>query len=104
MKNYMFASALAVAVAAAGCAGFEHSSTTTSPSAGGVTALLGNWVSASSVIPSPSTCSDFKWNATGSRWTRRPSCPAMRSEEHTSELQSHLNLVCRLLLEKKKQR
>src|SRR5260370_5317112 len=27
-------------------------------------------------------------------------CP--RSEEHTSELQSHLNLVCRLLLEKKK--
>src|SRR4051812_49821788 len=30
---------------------------------------------------------------------RRP-CP--RSEEHTSELQSHVNLVCRLLLEKKK--
>src|SRR5260370_15198736 len=27
----------------------------------------------------------------------------IRSEEHTSELQSHLNLVCRLLLEKKKQ-
>src|SRR5260370_14263918 len=30
--------------------------------------------------------------------SRRPG----RSEEHTSELQSHLNLVCRLLLEKKK--
>src|SRR5260370_8957690 len=29
-----------------------------------------------------------------------PAC--RRSEEHTSELQSHLNLVCRLLLEKKK--
>src|SRR5690242_21630970 len=28
--------------------------------------------------------------------------PAVRSEEHTSELQSHVNLVCRLLLEKKK--
>src|SRR5260370_4265443 len=28
----------------------------------------------------------------------------LRSEEHTSELQSHLNLVCRLLLEKKKKR
>src|SRR5260370_21140985 len=28
----------------------------------------------------------------------------VRSEEHTSELQSHLNLVCRLLLEKKKAR
>src|SRR5260370_19234650 len=35
----------------------------------------------------------------------RPSKVAVgegRSEEHTSELQSHLNLVCRLLLEKKK--
>src|SRR5260370_12623540 len=34
----------------------------------------------------------------------RPHCRRCnpRSEEHTSELQSHLNLVCRLLLEKKK--
>src|SRR5260370_18889092 len=31
-----------------------------------------------------------------------PSPAPTRSEEHTSELQSHLNLVCRLLLEKKK--
>src|SRR5260370_4254613 len=31
-------------------------------------------------------------------------CFRARSEEHTSELQSHLNLVCRLLLEKKKKR
>src|SRR5438477_7047816 len=59
------------------------------------------------------------------RWVRRmcrlvqrltssgPSCripvPAsrirqLRSEEHTSELQSHVNLVCRLLLEKKKKK
>src|SRR2546426_2571882 len=30
--------------------------------------------------------------------------PRRRSEEHTSELQSPCNLVCRLLLEKKKQR
>src|SRR5260370_22369261 len=54
-----------------------------------------------------------------SKWTRPRSCaqaavanvpaksvvtnvPKFRSEEHTSELQSHLNLVCRLLLEKKK--
>src|SRR5438477_4190958 len=29
------------------------------------------------------------------------SVPLVRSEEHTSELQSHVNLVCRLLLEKK---
>src|SRR6266511_4260703 len=32
----------------------------------------------------------------------RPSRSAPRSEEHTSELQSRENLVCRLLLEKKK--
>src|SRR5207237_3140802 len=32
----------------------------------------------------------------------RRSSSSCRSEEHTSELQSHLNLVCRLLLEKKK--
>src|SRR5260370_23342360 len=46
-----------------------------------------------------------------SGWTRNSAsgcccrCAAstsVRSEEHTSELQSHLNLVCRLLLEKKK--
>src|SRR5690242_20939993 len=32
----------------------------------------------------------------------RRGCASGRSEEHTSELQSHVNLVCRLLLEKKK--
>src|SRR5207237_9149235 len=47
-----------------------------------------------------------------SAWSRRPRprsssaystrAKTKRSEEHTSELQSHLNLVCRLLLEKKK--
>src|SRR5438034_7409644 len=40
-----------------------------------------------------------------SRPTRKDSCrfhPRWRSEEHTSELQSHSDLVCRLLLEKKK--
>src|SRR5260370_9803729 len=35
------------------------------------------------------------------RRSGRPSSVPPRSEEHTSELQSHLNLVCRLLLEKK---
>src|SRR2546422_3790739 len=35
------------------------------------------------------------------RLTRRSASP-VRSEEHTSELQSRLHLVCRLLLEKKK--
>src|SRR5260370_3864575 len=37
-----------------------------------------------------------------SPWAFNPS--RRRSEEHTSELQSHLNLVCRLLLEKKKKK
>src|SRR2546430_7926151 len=32
------------------------------------------------------------------------SMPVLRSEEHTSELQSQSNLVCRLLLEKKKKK
>src|SRR3712207_7910648 len=36
-------------------------------------------------------------------WGRRPYAP-QRSEEHTSELQSRQYLVCRLLLEKKKNR
>src|SRR2546429_3322766 len=36
------------------------------------------------------------------RKARRPSL--LRSEEHTSELQSRLHLVCRLLLEKKKKK
>src|SRR2546430_16212185 len=34
----------------------------------------------------------------------RVQSPAVRSEEHTSELQSQSNLVCRLLLEKKKKK
>src|SRR5689334_24114894 len=36
--------------------------------------------------------------------TRSGRAPAVRSEEHTSELQSQFHLVCRLLLEKKKYR
>src|SRR5260370_18936221 len=40
--------------------------------------------------------SGCKWNSAVASGVRA------RSEEHTSELQSHLNLVCRLLLEKKK--
>src|SRR2546422_6935019 len=43
----------------------------------------------------------------GGRGVRRHRCPVqprVRSEEHTSELQSRLHLVCRLLLEKKNNR
>src|SRR5437773_8585295 len=41
-------------------------------------------------------------NAAGKRWIRGVVLYT-RSEEHTSELQSHHDLVCRLLLEKKKE-
>src|SRR5438477_3321960 len=43
-------------------------------------------------------------NAPGKIDRRRAEQHISRSEEHTSELQSHVNLVCRLLLEKKKKR
>src|SRR5438309_6136646 len=36
-------------------------------------------------------------------WERTASRATVRSEEHTSELQSQFHLVCRLLLEKKKE-
>src|SRR2546426_9291454 len=48
-----------------------------------------------------------RWSPRGSRTTSCDSAarrPRPRSEEHTSELQSPCNLVCRLLLEKKKKK
>src|SRR5437588_7948663 len=42
--------------------------------------------------------------ASSGRGSRDRESPLRRSEEHTSELQSHSELVCRLLLEKKKKR
>src|SRR6476661_10734501 len=50
------------------------------------------FVGARSKVPSPALAVFRDW----------PPSRCRRSEEHTSELQSHLNLVCRLLLEKKK--
>src|SRR3989442_9978059 len=44
----------------------------------------------------------LSWKSRGSRSARRRE--RARSEEHTSELQSRPHLVCRLLLEKKKNR
>src|SRR5690242_20808613 len=43
-----------------------------------------------------------KWYYDKGEWKEKKITPDLRSEEHTSELQSHVNLVCRLLLEKKK--
>src|SRR5260370_32603124 len=58
-------------------------------------------------IPNTSTSLDAgiaagNWQFTVNDYALECTDPAARSEEHTSELQSHLNLVCRLLLEKKK--
>src|SRR5256886_13173705 len=47
------------------------------------------------------TCESFLMFCSAS-WTSATPCLSSRSEEHTSELQSQSNLVCRLLLEKKK--
>src|SRR2546425_9291076 len=44
-----------------------------------------------------------RW-VTGNGRNSRNRCSALRSEEHTSELQSLAYLVCRLLLEKKKKK
>src|SRR5260370_21317051 len=51
------------------------------------------------------TATVFEWGSAARDLARTAGVDAgsRRSEEHTSELQSHLNLVCRLLLEKKKQ-
>src|SRR5256886_12289161 len=46
-------------------------------------------------------CSSCPRRRPPSRWRATASCTATRSEEHTSELQSQSNHVCRLLLEKK---
>src|SRR5256885_11320774 len=47
--------------------------------------------------------SEFGWGTVKTVYTQRPG-RLQRSEEHTSELQSPCNLVCRLLLEKKNKR
>src|SRR5438270_3407417 len=48
------------------------------------------------------TCGVVELGAARRRRTWRRRCLSFRSEEHTSEFQSQSNLVCRLLLEKKK--
>jgi hypothetical protein len=68
-----------VAAAGSACAGFEHKSSLTAPTAAGNNALLGNWTS-SQLIPTPSTCTDFKWTvseqtATSAKGAFSATCP-----------------------------
>src|SRR2546422_3570017 len=51
---------------------------------------------------SPSCVNEKMPSTTNPRWHLLIHAARTRSEEHTSELQSRLHLVCRLLLEKKK--
>src|SRR5690242_21257837 len=73
------------------------------------TTLFRSWPAAAP-IPSTTSCWDASrlWRSAGgfAGWAAACRCQRnhQRSEEHTSELQSHVNLVCRLLLEKKKKK
>src|SRR5256885_10814549 len=59
-------------------------------------------------LPISASCRDrargSRGAARGARYSGARDAPRHRSEEHTSELQSPCNLVCRLLLEKKKKK
>src|SRR6267143_5735175 len=57
----------------------------------------------STLFPYTTLFRSINWTDPGLHPRRRPrASPIDRSEEHTSELQSQFHLVCRLLLEKKK--
>src|SRR2546429_4516941 len=68
------------------------------------------WTVCAAIGPAPVSARRAMWPGAPARARRRPARraargppapPTVRSEEHTSELQSRLHLVCRLLLEKK---
>src|SRR5437667_8432821 len=56
------------------------------------------------ICPGGSSAPGLRRNGVTDLLQQQPHFSKQRSEEHTSELQSHHDLVCRLLLEKKKAR
>src|SRR5690606_41246198 len=74
-------------------------STRTSPAWAASTSTAASWSGLVDCSPraAPTAPPD---RTTGPDWSAPPDRTASRSEEHTSELQSRENLVCRLLLEK----
>src|SRR2546427_5173391 len=70
--------------------------------AGAVAGVAAAAVAVLSVQPPPSALYSSIWLSSCARRTLTVDCSSARSEEHMSELQSQSNLVCRLLLEKKK--
>src|SRR5690625_6369776 len=85
----------AVSLALSGCAG-DTSNDNPTPSSS-TTETPGGSTSATSSIVATTTSSETTPEA-----TTIPETGTVKSEEHTSELQSRGHLVCRLLLEKKK--
>src|SRR3989449_3275296 len=63
------------------------------------------WVCVATSLGVTIRISSLLWHRAGGALPPAPTLPraCSRSEEHTSELQSRLHLVCRLLLEKKKE-
>src|SRR5438477_9004192 len=81
----------------------------TQPPSARYTKLLRNWSLRICFCPSSSArrldvtgASSVSPTSASAATTAAALADVGRSEEHTSELQSHVNLVCRLLLEKKK--
>src|SRR5438093_7396171 len=73
------------------------------PNAMKVVSTKERYLSMSVIHATPSGATDaMNWKTIGN--TRKYAKDIPRSEEHTSELQSLTNLVCRLLLEKKKKK
>src|SRR5256885_5983936 len=85
----------AIPIIPVGCASYEVQPVPSASTLGCSIAL--QWVPLTS-LPAPRSVGDPHWLS-----AQEPCGPrSRRSEEHTSELQSPCNLVCRLLLEKKK--
>ena len=79
MKNRILVMVLAAAALAGACTSFERKSSVNEPSAAGNNSLLGDWTS-SQLIPTPSTCTDFKWTvseqtATSAKGSFSATCP-----------------------------
>src|SRR3989449_3392045 len=69
------------------------------------TTLFRSWVAALAIVLTATlNYVGVRWSALLLNLTTAAKYGALRSEEHTSELQSRLHLVCRLLLEKKKKK
>ena len=79
MKNRVLVFVLSFAAGAAACTGFEHKSSVTEPTIAGMSSLMGSWTSAQ-LIPTPSTCTDFKWtvseqSASAAKGSFSATCP-----------------------------